>query len=102
MIQCKDCEFFGRAPDGSPRLACDPFATIKEPECLSKWQLVQLLEMNEAHRATTEMHRRFAPIQEKLFRHVEREIDETDDADRWKFGSSDEDNDGDEDDPFRV
>lgn len=101
MIQCEACEFFQRAADGRPRLLCDPFATIKEPECLGKWQLLRLQSLAESHDALLAMHRRFAPMQEKLFRHVEREIDDAEDADRWKFGQ-DDDTDEEDDDPFRV
>ena len=42
MLQCQDCEFFKRGPDGAVMLTCDPFSTIKEPECLAKWQFIQL------------------------------------------------------------
>jgi len=99
MLRCEDCEFFNRASDGSPQLTCDPYSTIKEPECLQKWQIVQLRIMAEAHQSTLEMHRRLAPLQDKLFRHMEREIDEAEDADRWKYDRPEDD---DDDDPFRV
>ena len=101
MLRCQDCEFFSRGPDGSPRLTCDPFSTIKEPECLAKWQLLQLRVIAKSHQATLEMYSRFAPLQEKMFEHMEREIDEADEADRWKFGG-DREHDADEDeDSFR-
>ena len=98
MLQCKDCEFFRRLPDGSPQLLCDPFATIKEPECLIKWQVLHLRAVAASHQATLDMYRRFAPLQEKMFRHMEREIDEADDSDRWK---TDDDDDSDADDQPR-
>ncbi len=100
MLQCKDCEYFGRGPDGSPRLTCDPFSTIKEPECLAKWQVVQLETVARSHRATLDMYRRLAPLQEKLFKHMEREVDEADEGDRWKH-TGDDDDDEDDDDPFQ-
>ena len=104
MLQCKDCEFFHQGPDGSPQLSCDPFSTIKEAHCLVKWQLVQLNVIAKSHRATLEMYQRLAPLQEKMFKHMEREIDEVDEADRWKYSEEegDEDNDDDDDDVFRV
>jgi hypothetical protein len=37
------------------------------------------------------MYRKFAPLQEKMFRHLEREIDEAEEADRWKFADDEED-----------
>lgn len=100
MIQCKDCEFYRQAPDGSPQLACNPFANIKEAECVAKWQLVQLGVIAKSHEATLAMYRRLAPLQEKMFQHMEREIDDTEEADRWKYGNEDEEED--DDDPFRV
>ena len=90
MIQCQDCEFFRRGSDGSPQLTCDPFSTIREPECLLKWQLIRLEVIVRSHEATLDMHRRLAPLQEKMMRHMEREIDDTEEADRWKLGDDDE------------
>ena len=95
MLQCRDCEFFVSGPDGEWMLACDPFATVKEPECIAKWQLIQLQRMAKSHAATLEHYERLAPMQEKMFRHVERELDEMDDADSWK-ADEDEEEDGDE------
>jgi len=99
MLQCQNCEFFQQGPDGAPLLTCDPFGSIKEPECLLKWQLAQLTVIAKSHQATLDMHKRLAPLQEKMFKHMEREIDEVDEADRWKLDDEDE---GNEDDPFRV
>jgi hypothetical protein len=94
MIQCEDCEYYSRNQDGSPHLACDPFSTIKESECIAKWQLLELTVMARSHQATLDMHRRMAPLQEKLFRHVEREVNDADEADRWKQDESDDDDGG--------
>ena len=103
MLQCQDCEFYRRAPDGSPQLACNPFTNIKEPECLMKWQLVQLSVIAKSHQATLDMYQRLAPLQEKMFKHMEREIDDVEDADRWKYSDDDkEDDDKEDDDPLRV
>lgn len=100
MLRCEDCEFFVRREDGSADLTCDPFSTIKEPECLTKWQLVQLQVIASSHQATLEMHRKFAPLQEKLFQHMEREIDDAEAADQWKY--IDDEDDDEEDDIFRL
>lgn len=97
MLRCEDCEFFRRGVDGEPRLLCDPFSTIKEPECLMKWQVAQLRVLVRSHQATLDMYRRLAPLQEKMFKHMEREIDEADESDRWKMPDDEDD-----DDPFRV
>lgn len=103
MLQCKDCEYFVRGPSGEIGFRCDPFGTVKESECLVKWQLLrsdQLLQrvdaMVRAYQATLDMYKRLAPLQEKMFKHLEREIDDTDDADAWKR-SYDEDDDNPED-----
>lgn len=93
MLRCQDCEFFRKLSDGSPELLCDPFSNIKEPECLHKWQISQLGVIAQSHKATLEMYRRLAPLQEKMFRHMEHEIDEAEEADRWKL-QDDDNNDG--------
>ena len=100
MLRCKDCEYYQENPDGTARLTCDPFSTIKEPQCLAKWQLVHLRVIAQSHQATLEMYRRFAPLQEKMFKHMEREIEETDEADRWK--QTDNEDEEEDQDPFRV
>ncbi len=105
MIQCSECEFFSRGPGGQVTFRCDPFSTIKEPECLSKWQLLRTSELGQkldrmvaAYEATLEMYKRIQPLQEKMFRQMEREIDDIDDAESWKQGdeSVDEEDDRDE------
>ena len=93
MLQCTDCEFFRRNPNGEPELTCDPFSTIKEPECLAKLQLLHLKTIAQSHQATLDMYRRLAPLQEKMFRHMEREIDESESADSWKLELNDEEDD---------
>lgn len=92
MLRCQECEFYRTGPDGTPRLACDPFSTIKEPECLMKLQLAQLTTIARSHQATLDMYKRLAPIQEKMMRHMEREIDEAESADQWKLGLDDDEN----------
>ncbi|MEE8170272.1 MAG: hypothetical protein V3T70_06970 [Phycisphaerae bacterium] len=104
MIQCSECEFFERGPEGRVRFRCDPFANIKEPECLTKWQLLRLAEVSSkldrivsAHEAQAEMYRRLGPIQEKMFRYMEREIESAEDTDAWKSGSAEWDDDEEDD-----
>jgi len=98
MIQCKDCEYFVRTDTGQIGFRCDPFSTIKEPECLIKWQLVKLDMMVRAYQATVEMYKRLAPLQEKMFRQMEREIDELNEAERWKYGADEDEDEEDEED----
>ena len=84
MIQCKDCEFCEMQADGQVQLKCNPFSNIKEPECLAKWQLLRLDLMTRAYMMTVAEYRKIAPLQEKMFRRMSREMDEMDDADSWK------------------
>lgn len=95
MIQCEDCEYFVRGPGGQVGFKCDPFSTIKEPECLTKWQLIKLDTMVRSYQATLAFYQRLAPMQEKMFKHMEREIDEMDEGESWKYGE-DEDTQDDE------
>jgi hypothetical protein len=104
MIQCKDCEHFNRGSGGQMGFTCDPFATIKEAECLAKWQLLRTSELLQridrlvtAYEATLSIYKKLEPLQEKMFRHMEREIDEVEEADAWKFDQDDEDAGGDAD-----
>jgi hypothetical protein len=94
MIQCSECEFFVRGPGGQVGFKCDPFSTIKEPECLVKWQLIKLDLMVQSYQATVAMYRRLAPLQEKMFRHMEREIDDLDEGERWKQAGDDPEEEG--------
>lgn len=93
MIQCSECEHFIRGPGGQVRFACDPFLNIKEPECLTKWQLIKIDMMVQAYQATVAMYKKLAPMQERMLRQMEQEMDEIDDADSWKYGHDDEDDD---------
>lgn len=103
MIQCTECEHFSRGPDGQMKFTCDPFGTIKEPECLVKWQMLRLTEVSQkldrmvsAYEATLAMYKRIQPLQEKMFRQMEHEIDDVDEADAWKYADDDDDDDGDD------
>jgi hypothetical protein len=86
MIQCKDCEFCHIGPDGNIELKCHPFQNIKEPECLTKWQLLKLDTMVRAYMVTVAHYKKLAPMQEKMMKAMERELDEMDDGEKWKLG----------------
>lgn len=90
MIQCKDCEFFITNPDGKRTFKCDPFTNIKEPECIQKWQLIRLDMLLASYQSMLRWYGKLAPIQDKLFKYMEREIDELDEADSWKLGLDEE------------
>ncbi len=99
MIQCENCEFFQKGPDGEATFACDPFSTIKEAECLTKWQLLKINEMVASYQATLRYYDKLAPMQEKMFKVMEQEIDEMNEAEQWKRAAEDEPLD--EDEPWR-
>ena len=84
MIQCKECPFCTIDAKGNVQLRCNPFENIREPECLLKWQLLRLDLMTRAYMATVAEYRRLAPLQEKLYRRMSREMEDMDDADSWK------------------
>ncbi len=92
MIQCKDCEFCETDSGGNVQFKCNPFTTIKEPECLLKHQLMRLDMMTRAYMTTIAEYRKIAPLQEKLYRHMSREVEEMEEADRWKYGEEDDEN----------
>jgi hypothetical protein len=105
MIQCSQCEYFVRGPAGQVGFKCDPLSTIKEPECLIKWQFMRSNEMTRkldrlvaAYEATLEIYKRLQPLQEKMFRHMEQEIEDVEDADSWKRGLDEDAQDNETDD----
>ena len=91
MIQCKDCEFFHRDEAGNVSFDCDPFGSIKEPECLAKWQFIKTGQLVAAYQATLNYYRKLAPMQEKMFKVMERELDDISEADKWKVDDDEED-----------
>jgi hypothetical protein len=90
MLQCENCEFFYRDEKGRIQLRCDPFSTIKEPECLAKWQLLRQDALLQAYHATLQWQQRLAPMQEKMFEFMKREMDDLDESDSWKNQDDDE------------
>ncbi len=96
MIQCSQCEFCHRGPGGEVTFTCDPFSNIKEPECLVKWQLLKLNAMLDYQERMQDIYDRLGPMQEKLFQYMEREIEDQEQADRWKQSGDDEDEDDDD------
>jgi len=93
MIQCKECELGEVDETGNVQLKCNPFVNIKEPECLLKWQLLRLDLMTRAYMATIAEYKKIAPLQEKLYRRMSREMDDMDEADSWKHGEEDDQDD---------
>lgn len=90
MMQCQQCEFFHRSERGEVSFSCDPFINIKEPECLVKWQLIKINQMVAAYHATLDYYRKLAPMQEKMFKVMEREIDGMNEGEKWKTSDEEE------------
>ena len=97
MIQCKDCEFCEMGPDGRRSFKCDPFTSIKEPECIAKWQLIRLDMLLATYQGMVKWYGKLAPLQDKIIQYMQREIGELDEADQWKL-DVDEDEDQEEED----
>ena len=93
MLQCENCEFFSKEPNGRITLRCNPFGTIKEPACLDKWQLLRLDGILQGYQATLRWYQKLAPMQEKMFEFMKREMDDVDDAESWKYNDEEEDED---------
>ena len=104
VIQCQDCEFFSRGPAGQMAFRCDPFTNLKEPECLAKWQILRTTELGQrmermvaAYEATLQIYKRLEPLQEKMFRHMEHEIEDLEEGDSWKYDPESEEDESEED-----
>ncbi len=93
MLQCENCEFAEQTQPGRIVLRCNPFSNVKEEACLLKWQLMKIETMVQAYQATVQMYQRLAPLQEKMFRQIQREVDDIDEADSWKRPEDDADED---------
>lgn len=93
MIQCKDCELCDYDPGGKATFRCDPFTNVKEPECLAKWQLVKLNQMIAGYQSMLNYYRKLAPLQEKMFKVIEREMDDINEADKWRTAEDDDESD---------
>jgi len=94
MIQCKDCELCVVDEMGRMQFKCNPFQNIKEPECLQKWIALKLDMLLHSYQSMAKYYNKFAPMQEKMFKFIEREIDDADESDKWKYRDDDEEDDG--------
>jgi hypothetical protein len=84
MIQCQDCEYYQQDEQGRRTFKCDPFVNIKEPECLQKWQILRLDFLVSQYQQMLSSQQKMAPMQDKILKYVKRELDDIDEADRWK------------------
>ncbi len=93
MIQCKDCEFCKIGPDGQRTFKCDPFTNIKETECLAKWQLIRLDMLVASYQEMLKFQGKFAPLQDKIFKYMQHEIEDIDESDKWKIDDEEDEDD---------
>ena len=99
MIQCESCEYFSRdEASGRIMLRCDPFRTIKEPACLEKWQLLRLDALLQSYHATLRGQQKLAPMQEKMFKFLKREMDDIDESEGWRDKNEEDDGNADNED----
>ncbi len=91
MIQCKDCELCEIGPEGQRNLKCDPFVNIKEPECIFKWQLIRLDMLLANYQGMMKWYLKLAPLQDKIIKYMQHEIDDIDESDNWKLDEQPED-----------
>lgn len=94
MIQCQDCELCDMGPGNQRTFRCDPFTNIKEPECLAKWQLIRLDMLVASYQTMLQWYQRMAPLQDKVFKYMQREIDEMDESESWRQDSDEDDEPG--------
>ena len=77
--------------DGQRSFKCDPFTNVVEPECLAKWQLIRLDMLVASYQHMLNWQNKFAPLQGKLLKFMQREIEDIDESDRWRVDDDDED-----------
>ena len=94
MIQCDQCELCEVGQDGKRIFHCDPFNNIKEPECIAKWQLIRLDMLVASYHNMLGWYGKLAPLQDKIFKYMQHELNELDEADRWKLDDDDAENEG--------
>ena len=90
MIQCKDCELYQEDGPNGRKFLCNPFGNIKEPECIGKWTVIRLEMLIAMQQNIQSSQDRMAPIQNKIIKYVQREIDELEENDGWKYNEEDE------------
>ena len=81
---------------GKKVFKCDPFSNIKEPECITKWQLIRLDMLLSSYQAMVKFQQKIAPLQDKLFKYMKREIDDIEETEFWKLQDEDQNDDKDD------
>jgi hypothetical protein len=76
--------------DGQRSFRCDPFTNIKEAECVAKWQLIRLDMLLASFHGMVKFQNKLAPLQDKILKYMQHEIEDLDEADRWKIDDEEE------------
>ena len=90
MIQCSDCEHGRVQKDGLVTMTCHPGKNIKEPECLSKWMLLKLTNIERMWAHSIGATNDLIPLQVKLLQHNCAQIDDLEKGESWKQGSDED------------
>ncbi len=96
MIQCDQCELCEIGPNGQRVFKCDPFSNVKEPECIAKWQLIRLDMLLASYQSMLQSYGRLAPLQDKIFKYVQREISEMEESESWRVDPDEQEHDPEE------
>jgi hypothetical protein len=75
---------------GGFQFRCNPFLNVKEPECIQKWTLMKIDILLRAYQSTLGFYQKLAPLQEKMLKHIEREMNDIDESDKWKHQNGDD------------
>jgi hypothetical protein len=77
-------------PNGKRIFRCDPFNNIKEPECIAKWQLIRLDMLVASYQGMLKWYGKLAPLQDKMLKYMQRELNDLDETERWKLEEENE------------
>ena len=90
MVQCIDCRYGKKMPNGTIRLSCDASRNIVEPECLTKWMLVSLRNIETMQGLAIKLTGGMLPMQAKVLQHNCAQIDELQKGENWKHGADED------------
>jgi len=57
---------------------------------MQKWQILRLDYLVSQYQRMISSQQKMAPIQDKIFKYVKRELEDIDEADRWKTTEEDD------------
>ncbi len=57
---------------------------------MAKWQLIRLDMLTASYQQMLQWQQKLAPLQDKILKYMQREIEDIDESDRWKADEEDE------------